>query len=336
MKTQGKDYMQAPLLRAFGRLRREPASELTVLTWNVEQEETHPEPIVEALLGPLKADLYVLQEVDRHTRRSGYQDLPGKIAWRLHVDYVFGSEFEELAQGGAFDLPLRGEVIFSRLPILHARILRFHHQPHNWGGWWKPRVAFFQPRRGGRLALVAELEWGDSNLVLYNTCLEGHATDDDRAQQMSEILDDLWLHYSPEKPAIIAGDFNTKEGNLSAVIRLLQAEAFRDLLEKVPEPHHVSAEHEQRLGGMFGRNLESLDARIHRPDVLGHYPVSSTISLVRNFELSPDSNLAGELHRRNRENHQDRKCHVFSPYFEERTKAAQRESRSHDHRTSKI
>jgi endonuclease/exonuclease/phosphatase family metal-dependent hydrolase len=258
---------------------------------------------VEALQGPLKADLYVLQEVDRHTRRSGYQDLPEKIAWRLHVDYVFGTEFEELAQGGAFDLPLRGPVIFSRLPILRARILRFRHQPHNWGGWWKPRLAFFQPRRGGRMALVAELEWGDSDLVLYNTYLEGHATDEDRAQQMSEILDDLWLHYPPEKPVIIAGDFNTKEGYSSAVIGLLQAEAFRDLLEKVPEPHQFSSESEQRLDWIFGRNLESFDARIYPLDVSVHYPVTSTVSLVRNFELSPDSSLAVELHRRKGESH---------------------------------
>ena len=75
------------------------------------------EAIVEALQGPLKADLYALQEVDRCTRRSGYQDLPEKIARQLGADYVFGAEFEELAQGGAFELPLHGETILSRLPI---------------------------------------------------------------------------------------------------------------------------------------------------------------------------------------------------------------------------
>jgi len=284
MKTQGKDYMQAPLLRAFGRLRREPNSELTVLTWNVEQG-TRVEAIVEALRGPLRADVCALQEVDRYTRRSGYKALPDKFARNLDVDYVFGAEFEELAQGGAFDLPLHGQMILSRLPILHTRILRFRHQPHNWGGWWKPCLTFFQPRRGGQMTLVAELQWDDSNLVLYNTHIESQASDHDRTLQMSEILDDLWSRYPPGTPIIIAGDFNTKEGHRSAVIRLLQAAAFGDVLEAAPGPLYTSPKSKQRLDWIFVRGLQSHDAGIHPLGISGHFPVTSKISMARNVEL---------------------------------------------------
>jgi endonuclease/exonuclease/phosphatase family metal-dependent hydrolase len=285
MKIRCKDYMHEPLLRAFGRLRRESASALTILTWNVEQGGTKVEAIVEALQGPLKADLYALQEVDRRTRRSGYQDLPEKIARQLGVDYVFGAEFEELAQGGAFELPLRGQTILSRLPILHTRILRFRHQPHNWGGWWKPRFTFFQPRRGGRMALVAEMQWEDSNLVLYNTHIESQASDHDRVLQMSEILDDLWSQYPPGTPIIIAGDFNTKEGHRSTVIRSLQAAAFGDVLETAPEPLYTLPKSKQRLDWIFVRGLQSHDAGIHPLGISGHFPVTSKISMAPNVEL---------------------------------------------------
>jgi endonuclease/exonuclease/phosphatase family metal-dependent hydrolase len=285
MKSRCKDYMHEPLLRAFGRPRRESTSALTILTWNVEQGGAKVEAIVEALQGPLKADVYALQEVDRRTRRSGYQDLPEKVARRLGVDYVFGAEFEELAQGGAFELPLRGQAILSRLPILHTRILRFRHQPHNWGGWWKPRLTFFQPRRGGRMALVAELRWDDSKLVLYNTHIESQASDHDRALQMSEILDDLWSQYPPGTPAIIAGDFNTKEGDCSTVFRSLQAAEFSDVLETAPGPLYTFPKSKQRLDWIFVRGLQSHDAGIHPLGISGHFPVTSKISMARNVEL---------------------------------------------------
>ncbi|MGO8787527.1 MAG: endonuclease/exonuclease/phosphatase family protein [Terriglobia bacterium] len=291
MKTRRKDYMDEPLLRDFGRLRRESTPALTILTWNVEQG-TKVEAIMEALQGPLRADLYALQEVDRYTRRSGYQDVPEKITRHLEVDYVFGTEFEELAQGGAFDLPLHGQTILSRLPILNTRILRFRHQPHDWGGWWKPRLSFFQPRRGGQMALVAELQWGGSNVVLYNTHLERLASDHDRAQQMSEILDDAGSQYPADTPIIIIGDFNTKEGPRSEVIRLLQAAAFIDVLETELGALYTSPKSEQRLDWIFVRGLKSHDACIHPLEISDHFPVTATISMVRNLKLKTDSSLA--------------------------------------------
>ncbi len=303
MKPRRKDYMDAPLLRGFSRLQREASSALTILTWNVEQG-TQVEAIAEALRGPVKADVYALQEVDRYTRRSGYQALPDKFARHLDVDYVFGTEFEELAQGGAFDLPLHGQMILSRLPILATRILRFRHQPHNWGGWWKPRLSFFQPRRGGRMALVAELQWDNSVLVLYNTHLESQTSDHDRAVQMSEILDDLESRYPADTPIIIAGDFNTTEGPHSDVIRLLQAAAFRDVVKIGTGELYTPPKSEQKRDWIFMRGLHTDDARTHPLEISGHFPVTATISRARNVELKHDSSLAKEINREEGENHE--------------------------------
>lgn len=147
------------------------------------------------------------------------------------------------------------------------------------------------------MALVAELEWGGSNLVFYNAHLEGQASDQDRAQQMSEILNDLWLRYPPETPAIIAGDFNTKEGSRSAVIRLLRAAAFSGVLATAPGPLYTLPKSEQRLDWIFVRDLQSNDARTHPLEVSGHFPITSTISMVRNAEARPDRFLAKEVYR---------------------------------------
>ena len=303
MKPRRKDYIDAPLLRAFSRPQKDATSALTILTWNIEQG-TQVEAIAEALRSPLKADVYALQEVDRYTRRSGYQALPDKFARHLDVDYVFGAEFEELAQGGAFDLPLRGQMILSRLPILATRILRFRHQPHNWGGWWKPRLSFFRPRRGGRMALVAELQWGDSNLVLYNTHLERLASDQDRAQQMSEIRDDAGSQYPADTPIIIAGDFNTKGGSRSEVIRLLEAAAFSDTLKTGTGELYTPPRSEQRRDWIFMRGLHTDDARIHPLEISGHFPVTATISRARSGDLENDSSLAKEINREEGEKHE--------------------------------
>ena len=154
------------------------------------------------------------------------------------------------------------------------------------------------------MALVAELQWGESNLVLYNTHLESQASDHDRALQMSEILDDLWSQYPPGTPAIIAGDFNTKEGDCSTVFRSLQAAEFSDVLETAPGPLYTFPKSKQRLDWIFVRGLQSHDAGIHPLEISGHFPVTSTISMTRNVELKIDSSLAKEIYRGEGENHE--------------------------------
>jgi endonuclease/exonuclease/phosphatase family metal-dependent hydrolase len=154
------------------------------------------------------------------------------------------------------------------------------------------------------MALVAELQWDNSCLVLYNTHLESQASDHDRALQMSEILNDLWPRYPPGTPIIIAGDFNTKEGHRSAVIRSLQAAAFGDVLETAPGPLYTLPKCKQRLDWIFVRGLQSHDARIHPLEISGHFPITSTISMARNVELKTDSSLAKEIYREEGENHE--------------------------------
>ncbi len=251
--------------------------ELTLVCWNVERGVRF-QAIADALAGPLRADLCVLQEVDIHTRRTGFRNVPDELARRLAMHYTFGAEFEELAQGGDSLRAFHGQAILSRFPIRRARILRFVNQPYNWAPWWKPRIAWLQPRKGGRISLVAEIEWGDSVIVAYNTHLESKKSEHGRAAQMEEILQDVASQYDERTPVIIAGDLNTEKGKDSPVIVRLQSARFRDVFEGEEKPADTSPRSGRRLDWVFLRGLSSSDARVHRLEISDHFPLTVRIA----------------------------------------------------------
>src|ERR1700676_3544213 len=55
------------------------------------------------------ADLILLQESDINARRAGRRNIPRIIAQALRMDYIFGCEFEELAQGTEASPAYHGE-----------------------------------------------------------------------------------------------------------------------------------------------------------------------------------------------------------------------------------
>ncbi len=60
-------------------------------------------------LGASSADLILLQETDINARRTGRHNIPRKIAQALRMDYIFGREFEELAQGSRTNPAYHGQ-----------------------------------------------------------------------------------------------------------------------------------------------------------------------------------------------------------------------------------
>ncbi|MBI3951693.1 MAG: hypothetical protein HY314_14685 [Acidobacteria bacterium] len=229
-------------------------SEFVLANWNIERGVRQTE-ILQALRDPLAADLYLLQEVDWQTRRTGYRNVAEEFARGLGMNYVFGIEFEELAQGRDGWPAFHGQVLLSRFPILRARVLRFRHQLYNWGPRWKPRWAWLQPRRGGRMALVVEFQWGGRPCVIYNVHLESKADEAGRAKQIREILDDIHAHYTPETPVIVAGDLNTKEGAHSTVLRELKAARFQDVLQGSPGSLQTKVRSNRRADWILVRHL---------------------------------------------------------------------------------
>jgi endonuclease/exonuclease/phosphatase family metal-dependent hydrolase len=177
-----------------------------IVSWNINRGQLLKEVI--EFLAETGADLVLLQEADLYAQRTQYRNVAREIAQKLEMNYVFGYEFEELTQGRSGAPAYHGQATLSRFPLLHSRILRFHHQSSFWHPrWFIPRTGFFQRRLGGRIALISGLDLPERKLVVYNVHLESRGGDELRWCQLAEILDDV-SQYASQVEVVIAGDFN--------------------------------------------------------------------------------------------------------------------------------
>lgn len=249
------------------------ASSLTVLSWNIERGQKLPDVI--DVIWRQGACLILLQEVDVNARRTGRLNIAEELAGNLRMPYYFATEFEELGQGSRKSPAYQGQATLTWLAASSTRIIRFEHQ----SGFWGPRPhipnwSVFQRRKGGRLALVAELEVGGRLLVVYNVHLESREGEDLRKAQMEEILNDS-LRYPPDTPLLIAGDFNTRVTS-SPVLSLLAQAGFR-----MAAGNQVTTKRGLPLDWIFIRGpIESENAAVHK-DVKAsdHLPLTVDIRL---------------------------------------------------------
>jgi len=179
---------------------------IRIVNWNVARG-SHLNEITE-FLGSMNPDLVLLQETDVNARRTGYQHIGKEIAKKLQMNYAYGIEFEELAQGRRETPAYHGQTTLSRFSLSECRILRFRTQSKFWHPrWWTPRMAALQRRLGGRMALVTHVEFGDRVLAVYNLHLESRGRNGICRAQLCELLQDA-SQYRSEVPVILAGDFN--------------------------------------------------------------------------------------------------------------------------------
>jgi len=205
-----------------------PIKELRVLNWNIERGLDLP-GVMDFVRGQ-RPDLCIFQEVDLNAKRTGRKHVADVLAAHFQFNYVFGVEFEELSQGSNKERAFHGQAVFARRRIVAPRILRFGRQSGVWHPrWYLPRWSAFQPQRGGRIALIAELDVGRTRLVVYDVHLESQGDDDLRMWQLSEVVHDS-LRYSLDTPVMVAGDLNTR-GSPSLLRRYLLAAGFQDACE---------------------------------------------------------------------------------------------------------
>jgi endonuclease/exonuclease/phosphatase family metal-dependent hydrolase len=193
------------------------------------------------------------------------------LANKLHLNFVYGVEFEELSQEHGRPAYI-GQATLTRLPIRHARILRFQRQ----SGFWKPHswipsgLPLFQRRRGGRIALVTELEFAGRPLVVYNAHLESRSYGRIQAAQIDEMLADL-RRYPPDTAIILGGDLNTKYMP-SFFLHKLEKAGFHSATGQQIERTHTIA---MALDWIFFRGPVKIENGRVRRDFHGsdHYPV---------------------------------------------------------------
>lgn len=265
---------------ATSRARLPSHSDFRIVDWNIDRG-LHLRAIIR-FLKDFRADLILLQEVDLNARRTHRLDIANEIAKSLRMNYVFGFEFQELAQGSADSPAYQGQATLSPWRLRNARVIRFARQSDFWRPhWFLPNHEPFQERLGGRIALCVDVCLQGQNLTTYNLHLESKGSDSQRLAQLSEVLRDA-QERSFREPIIVAGDLNLDAGKGTAATALAKA-GFRDAVGEPETPTRPARAFSSprsidwifikgRLRGTDGQ----IHASVHGSD---HYAV--TVSLAR-------------------------------------------------------
>ncbi len=246
---------------------------IRIVSWNIDRG-THLDEIGSELARE-PADLYLLQEVDWGTKRTGQADIGAELAKRLHSNLVYGIEFEELSQESGRQAFI-GQATLTRLPVRRSRILRFRKQSTFWQphGWIPSGLPLFQRRLGSRIALVTDLEFRGRLLVVYNVHLESRSVGYIQADQIEEIMDDL-TQYPRNTAVILGGDLNSKYFP-SMFLKRLERHGFHSSTgERVERTASIMA-----LDWIFARGPVELEHGAVRRDFPGsdHYPVFAELA----------------------------------------------------------
>lgn len=244
---------------------------LHVVDWNVDRG-TQLNQISHALTGD-QPDLCLLQEVDLSAKRSGKVNVAEELARQLKMRYAYASAWQELSQGHEAQ---QGQAILTRLPMKNVRVIRFQAQSNFWKPHaYLPNTPLFQRRLGGRIAIVAELEWRGRTIVVYNAHLESRSTHIEQAQ-LQEILDDV-KRYPESTPIMLAGDLNTKYDAKDASTKLRELGWRSALGDRTPKTHKILFSLDWILiHGPLRIDAGKVEHGTHGSD---HNPIVATISI---------------------------------------------------------
>lgn len=255
-----RDAIRAPA--AAGALPVNPPNgghPMKIVTWNIERGVAFER--IAALLADLDADIVLLQEVDRGCRRSGYRDVARDLAARLGLNWVAAGEFQEIGEGRRGHGCVTGQAILSRATIADASVIRFAEQASA-----KWRFNPIQPRRGGRIALVAAI----NGVVAVSVHLEsGDGDERTRAKQVEEMA--AVIDADRDRPAIVAGDFNNAAGIESAMFAPLTTSGFQ------PTRHDRSTAR-RPIDWIFARGLSGASSVVLAEEASDHDPVVAVVA----------------------------------------------------------
>jgi endonuclease/exonuclease/phosphatase family metal-dependent hydrolase len=257
---------------------RERPGILKVVSWNINRG-LQLNAVVD-FLADSSADLILLQEADINARRTQRRNIPREIAKALQMNYVFGREFKELAQGEQISPAYHGQATLSPFTISHPRVLRFRRQSTFWRPrWFIPRLQVFQRRLGARIALICEIRIQDRTLTAYNVHLESRGNDELRSNQLIEILTEIRRH-SQEREVLVAGDFNfdLSHGQVARLIATSQLDNPFTPLGRRPTTRSSQGKYAAIDWIVTGKSLITTSPEIH--DTIGasdHYPISVQI-----------------------------------------------------------
>ena len=191
-----------------------PDASIAVLVYNIhagkDARGVHNLERVAEVVRSAGAEIVLLQEVDRFTRRSGGEDQIERLATLTGMHRAFGNTLDY--QGGQY-----GIALLSRWPIVRDTLHPLPLDPP-------------QPRAGGsyepRGALYAAIVAGSDTLHVFNTHLDASGTDTFRRQEARALLGLAAPLLARGARVMIGGDLNSLPE--SAVLTMLTADALRD------------------------------------------------------------------------------------------------------------
>jgi len=258
-----------------------PPRSLRVVDWNIERGLKFGR-ILE-FLAAQDADVLTLQEVDISARRSGLRNVAEDLARGLQMYYAFGCEFQELAQGSRSLPAYTGQATLSRWPIRDARVINFRQQSRFWTPkWYRPNLALFQERLGGRIALFTKIDLPNRQLAVFNVHLESRGDDAMRLSQLKETFSAAEC-YAAQGAVIVAGDMNLDISEPGAAAMIRDA-GFRDavcLPRASTTPRKGLLNPGRSIDAILARNVpQSRDGRVYpRVHASDHYPVCCSLVL---------------------------------------------------------
>jgi len=274
------DEIQAGLY-VIGSDSREQPKFLRVVSWNINRG-LQLNSVID-FLADSSADLILLQETDINARRTQCGNIPCEIAQALQMNYVFGREFEELAQGEVSSPAYHGQAILSPLPLSRPRILKFRCQSAFWSPrWFIPPLQLFQRRVGARMTMICEIRIQGRTVVVYNAHLESRGSDELRCNQLFEMLTEI-RRTSPEMAVLVAGDLNLDiaRGPVASIIAETRLDSPLTHLGGRPTTRSRHRKGTAIDWILTGKGLIASNPQIH--DAIGasdHYPISVQIQLA--------------------------------------------------------
>lgn len=209
------------------------------------------------------ADLALVQEVDRGTKRSGNVDQAEAMSAASGFPFAFGRSLDyDGGQYGIAALARQGFIaqFTEGLPVAPLQTRA--------GGSHEPRAA---------LVVVVRTRLG--NITALNTHLDASRDEGYRLQEVAKIIDLMGVTRKSRLPAIAAGDFNAEPG--SEVHKRMLASGLRDAWMECGQgdgftfPAHKPV---KRIDYVFlGDPLHCTGARVIETTISDHRPLLVTI-----------------------------------------------------------
>ncbi len=240
-------------------------SPIRVLTYNIhagkDAEQVENLSRVAAIIDSTKADIVLLQEVDRYTQRSGKTDHFEILRVLTGMHAVFGKSID--FQGGAY-----GIAVLARWPTDSVQALGLKIDRPERSGAYEPRSA-----------LHVRVQTPAGAVDVINTHLDASVTGAYRRQELIAALAHMKQTVPEGAPLVFGGDLNARpDTDDIAALAFALTDAFATCGGGTGEtfPSHAP---DRRIDYIFFRRARCQAARVIETQASDHRPVLAIIEI---------------------------------------------------------